>query len=99
LTCRAQIGDRKLSETRRELRYEFGYSVEYVLDAGPQDEVFSGLAANISSSGLCLCSPHQLGVGQTIILKSILPVSHRMAVVRWSRKTTESSHKAGLEFV
>ena len=99
MTCREQIGDRKLSETRRELRYEFGYAIEYAVNTGSQDESFSGVVANISCSGLCLCSPHQLSEGQTVILKSILPVIHHKAIVRWSKKVTESSHKAGLEFI
>ncbi|HMK50578.1 MAG TPA: PilZ domain-containing protein [Thermodesulfovibrionales bacterium] len=88
-----------MSGTRREARYEFGYSIEYALHAGPQSEIHAGVAANISSSGLCICSEHQLIEGQTIILRSTLPVVHQRAVVRWSRQVGESSHRSGLEFI
>jgi len=86
------------TDQRKDLRYSFPYTIEYVLDPHTSDKIFKGLVVNISNSGLCLCIFQHLAEGQKIIIKSILPTSCQKAIVRWVNKYDNDSYLAGFKF-
>lgn len=85
-------------EQRRNLRYGFMYTVDYILNSAKTDEIYNGVTIDISNSGLCLYTKNCLSEGQEITIKSVLPVYSENAVVRWAESVDESSYKVGMEF-
>lgn len=86
------------SEKRRTERYDFPAMIEYVLEAQINIEVFKGVTINISNNGLSIYAFKPLSEGQRIIIRSALPVHHRVATIRWIMKEDESLYKLGLQF-
>jgi hypothetical protein len=91
------------SERRRHRRSDVANVMEYIMDSIDSlnsEEVFDGVIANISESGLCLLSTTYLSQGEQIhILKHDNPQSFQTASVRWSQKSNEFYCKAGVEFI
>jgi|WetSurSiteA1Bulk_404760.scaffolds.fasta_scaffold00476_2 hypothetical protein len=85
------------SEKRKHLRYDFSRPVAYDMQPHTNADVLIGLTSDISNSGLSICTDHLLENGQEIILKSVLPLSGRAAVVRWSQEVREGLFKIGFE--
>jgi hypothetical protein len=86
-------------DQRREERYGFPYTIEYVLNPSATDEIFEGVAINISKSGLCLYTHNILREGQEITIKSIMPITSQNATVKWIEKIDHIYYKVGLVFV
>jgi hypothetical protein len=70
-------------KSRREARYKFVSTVEFVL-SDAADKTVKGVILNISDSGLCIKSSIPLKRGQEIIIKSSLPIRHKTYTARWS---------------
>ena len=86
-------------ERRRDRRTIFPSTIEYGMKAAATGETFKGVAVNISESGLCLYTSSFLKEGQEIAIMSALPVSSRVASVRWTRSVNDDVCKVGLMFV
>jgi hypothetical protein len=86
-------------DQRSEERYNFPYTIEYVLNPSTTDEILEGVAINISKSGLCLYTHNLLREGQEITIKSIMPTSSQNAIVKWIEKIDHIYYKVGLVFV
>jgi hypothetical protein len=74
-------------------------TLEYVLDPLIADEIYDGVIADISDSGLCILTTDRLMEGQAIKLKNALPLSSQSATVRWSERYNNLYYRAGLELV
>jgi hypothetical protein len=83
---------------RKYPRYDFTSPVEYVLESQIDKINFKGISTNLSKTGMCLLSPHQLNRGQVIQIRSNLPDYNQKAVIRWSTNLNDVLCKAGLEF-
>jgi hypothetical protein len=86
-------------DQRSEERYNFPYTIEYVLNPSTTDEILEGVAINISKSGLCLYTHNLLREGQEITIKSIMPTPSQNAIVKWIEKIDHIYYKIGLVFV
>ncbi|MEW6108062.1 MAG: PilZ domain-containing protein [Nitrospirota bacterium] len=86
------------NERRRHMRYPHPDKIEYVFSAGFSGDKLKGVTVNISNSGLCLYLFNKLSVGQSITIKSYLPVSYRHATVQWIRTVKDNFFIAGLRF-
>ncbi len=84
---------------KRESRYDFPSTIEYIVDSPAADSVCKAVTVNISPSGIAAYVFSRHPEGQKIIIKSPLPVDSRMATIRWIRKEDESFYLAGLKFV
>jgi hypothetical protein len=62
------------------------------------EEVFDGVVANISESGLCILTTHSLSQGEQIRIMKQNSQLFQKATVRWSQKSNEFYCKAGIEF-
>ncbi len=79
---------------RKEARKAVFISILYALSS--KSEQISGVVTNLSSSGFCLTTDHQLAEKDLIEVKSDLPVSSLTASVCWTRKQDGRSLVAGL---
>ncbi len=84
---------------KRECRYDFPSTIEYILDSPSLNTVCKAVTVNISRSGIAAYVFSRYAEGQKIIIKTPLPVDSRTATVRWIRKEDESFYLAGLKFV
>lgn len=83
---------------RKAERFDFPKTIDYSADGPTTAKVLKGVAINISQKGLCIFAfvPHV--EGQQIVIKSPLPVDHRVATVRWIREEGEGMFRVGLGF-
>ena len=79
---------------RRETRKAVYINIMYSLSSQP--EAVSGVVTNLSNSGFCLTTDHNLCERDLILVKSDLPISGRTASVCWTRKLDGQSVVAGL---
>jgi c-di-GMP-binding flagellar brake protein YcgR len=86
------------TEKRRERRYSFHSTIDYLLLRGSAAEVHKGVTIDISDTGLGLYLFDNLPEGQTIIIQNALPAGGRAATVCWIKKESEDLYKAGLRF-
>ena len=77
-------------ETREPVLINITYSLLY------QPWTLNGIVTNLSSSGFCLKTDHELSEKDFILVNSDLPVSGRKAAVRWTKKLEGNSLMAGL---
>lgn len=85
---------RPLASRRREERFDSYRDITFRL---PETEsVFAGIALNISTSGLCLRSPHPLSREDTISIDGGHFLSCQQASVRWVKQLDTASYLAGL---
>ena len=82
------------SDKRKEERYPLCEKVSYVL-SDSSNEVFQGLATNISRHGICLHMYHTLEKGTNIILKSDHGNSCKEATLQWIDEMDSGLYKAG----
>ena len=86
-------------EKRRDSRSYIITTVEYTVGSPTLDEIFDGIIANISESGICLLTPNPLSKGQKITIKNNISPFSRTAIVCWSEKYNHFYYKTGLEFL
>jgi hypothetical protein len=92
--------DMSYTRTRRDTRYDYPATIEYVMGSPADDEVIhKGVANNLSSTGLGMYIFDPLPNGQQIIIKTALPVDSRTAAVCWTRKEDEHFYRSGLKFI
>ena len=85
------------TEKRRERRYSFNSTIDYLLLRGSAAEVHKGVTIDISDTGLGLYLFDPLPEGQTIIINA-LPAGGKVATVCWIKKERENLYKSGLRF-
>jgi len=83
-------------ETRDELRTEYQQAIKYVTSQFAGDTVCKGVTINLSRSGMCLITFHQLEEGQQIRIEKGLKVSNS-STVRWVKKLDKDIYKVGLQ--
>jgi c-di-GMP-binding flagellar brake protein YcgR len=88
------------SGLRRDTRYDFPATIEYVMGSQTGDEaVHKGVTINLSLTGLGLYIFDLLPEGQQITIKSALPVDARTATICWTRKEDDNFYRTGLKFI
>jgi PilZ domain len=86
--------------TRKDPRYDFPSTIEYVLGSQAGDEVaHKGVTIDLSVAGLCMYIFDPLPQGQKIIIKTALPVGSGTAAICWTRKEENSLFRSGLKFI
>ena len=88
---------KQIDDKRIEPRYAFPKTIEYT--TGPDSGQHKGVIINISKSGICLYMYETHGKGQTITIKSNLPVEPRTAAIRWVKEVSDGFYQTGLQFV
>jgi hypothetical protein len=88
-----------VSDKRRHSRDDTISTVQYVLNRLPSEEIFDGVIANMSASGVCLLTTNPLSNGQDITIKNKIPATSQTATVRWSTKYHDLYYMAGLELL
>ena len=83
---------------RRHLRKIYVSSFAYRFPSASTDIHF-GITSNISDSGMCIYSDVRPAEGESIELRSSLPVPFTKATVRWIKKYVDNLYKMGLMFV
>jgi hypothetical protein len=86
-------------DKRRHSRDDTISAVQYVLNRLHSEEIFDGVIANISESGVCLLTTDPLGKGQDITIKNKISATSQTATVRWSTKYHDLYYMAGLELI
>ncbi len=89
------------TRTRKDTRYDYPATIEYVLGP-PEDKeavVHKAVANNLSSTGLGMYLFELLPKGQQITIKTTLPVDSRTAAVCWTRKEDDNFYRSGLQFI
>jgi c-di-GMP-binding flagellar brake protein YcgR len=85
---------------RKDTRYDFPLTIEYVLEAHTDDkEARKGITIDLSAAGLCMYVFDPLPQGQKITIKTVLPVDSRTAVICWTRNEKNSLYRSGLKFI
>jgi len=88
------------TRTRRDARYDFPATIEYVMGSQADDEaVHKGVTINLSSTGLSIYIFDLLPKGRQITIKTALPVDSRTAAICWTRKEDDNFYRAGLKFL
>jgi c-di-GMP-binding flagellar brake protein YcgR len=86
--------------TRKDPRYDFPSTIEYVLGSQADDEAArKGVTIDLSAAGLCMYIFDPLPQGQKIIIKTALPVDSRTAAICWTRKEENSLYRSGFKFI
>lgn len=80
---------------RREVRRSCRERVQYRLNASAS--VLSGIAVNMSPSGLCVQMPEVLSRGSVVHIQTSLPLLSHVALVRWTAEAGDGSFLAGLQ--
>lgn len=88
----------KPPERRKHRRSYIITRVEYTVDSST-NEIFDGVIANTSESGICLLTTYHLNKGQKITIKNNISPFSRTATVQWSEKYNHFYYKTGLEFL
>ena len=90
-----QAGDR-----RRYSRHDFPQEINYSLNFGNSETIYTGSIVNISCAGMCLHVSDPVGPGQKITIKRENQFYVKGTVV-WCNELSERLHpyKVGLRFV
>jgi c-di-GMP-binding flagellar brake protein YcgR len=97
---RSSRRDMSYTRSRRDTRYDYPSTIEYVMGAHTDEEaVHKGVAVNLSITGLGMYIFDLLPDGQQITIKTALPVDSRTAALCWIRKEDENFYRAGLKFL
>ncbi len=86
-------------EKRIEPRYAYPKTIEYTTESNGSSGFHKGVVINISKAGICLYLYTTHTEGQTITIKSNLPVNFRAATIRWVKQLSEGFYKSGLQFI
>lgn len=87
------------SELRRYGRRNLQRAVYYCLKPRSDEGLLIGSGIDISEFGMSMATSYPLKKGQSVIIKSSLPVPHRRAIVRWVKELNENCYQVGLEFI
>jgi hypothetical protein len=85
-------------ENRRHQRENHLGTVHYSLVSHSDSQILVGAGIDISESGMSMFSSYPLKRGQSIIIKSKLPVPGQRATVRWVTELKQNWYQVGLEF-
>jgi hypothetical protein len=85
-------------ENRRYKRFDFLSGIEYILDPPVSKELHKAVAVNISEKGMAVYVYRPYLEGQQIIIKSALPITSRIATVRWIKQEDKQFYLVGLHF-
>jgi len=83
-----------LGSRRRDTRTIFSSEIEYTLDL--TDKSRSGSILNLSKNGLCMKIQEPLIRHQIVKINTSLPISCKMASVRWVEPSRDNSYTVGL---
>ena len=83
---------------RESERFDFPKTIDYSVEQQAAGEGLIGISINISQKGLCMYTFAPHSEGQQVVIKSPLPVEHRVATVRWIQKEDEGLFRIGLGF-
>jgi CheY-like chemotaxis protein len=83
-----------LGSRRRDTRTIFSSEIEYTLDFRQQSS--SGLLLNLSKNGLCMKIQQELIRHQVVKINTSLPISCKMASVRWIKPARNNFYTVGL---
>jgi diguanylate cyclase (GGDEF)-like protein len=86
------------TEKRRQTRFDCNTTIDYILEYDPHQNVQKAVMTDISNAGFGAYVYSPLRVGQTIIIKSALPVDCQRAVLRWIKEENDRFYKAGFLF-
>jgi c-di-GMP-binding flagellar brake protein YcgR len=86
-------------ERRKHRRCYIIGTVEYTMASSTTNEIFGGVIADTSESGICLLTDNHLSKGQKITIKNGISPFSRTAIVYWSEKYNHFYYKTGLEFL
>jgi c-di-GMP-binding flagellar brake protein YcgR len=85
---------------RKDARYDFPLTIEYILGAHADDrDARKGITIDLSTAGLSMYVFDPLPQGQQITIMSVLPVDSRTAVICWTRYEANSLYRTGLKFI
>jgi len=89
------------SEKRRNPRHAFTDNIEFRLssESSDKDKTFLGSCVNINEFGMCIYTFDYVNEGETIEIKTPLPMPHKRAEVRWVKTYSGNLYKVGLMFV
>jgi DNA-binding response OmpR family regulator len=82
-----------LGSRRRDTRTIFSREIEYTWDG---EKSRSGLILNLSKNGLCMKIQEPLIRHQIVKINTSLPISCKMASVRWVKPSKDNFHTVGL---
>jgi hypothetical protein len=92
--------DMPQTRKRRDARYDFPATIEYVKGSQTDDEVVhKAVTINLSSTGVGMYIFDLLPKGQQITIKTTLPVESRTAAICWTKRKDISFYRAGLKFI
>ncbi len=86
------------NHVRKTERYDYPSRIEYVLEPHVTGEVLKGVTINISHGGLSIYAFKPLAEGQQIVIRSALPVDHRIATIQWIKQEDDQLYRLGLKF-
>jgi hypothetical protein len=89
------------SEKRRNPRQAFTDNIEFCLSSRSPDsnKTFLGACVNINEFGMCIYTFDCVNEGETIEIKTTLPVPYDRAEVRWVKTYSGNFYKVGLMFI
>ncbi len=88
---------RPLKINRKDLRYESSKDVACI--AQPNNKVVTGIAVNMSSSGMCLRTDTPLRQEQIVTVHPDYLIPSQPASVRWAMKMDSGSYLMGLQYL
>jgi diguanylate cyclase (GGDEF)-like protein/PAS domain S-box-containing protein len=94
----AEVADALAMEKRRPTRFDCNVTIDYVVELDPLGIIQKAVVTDISNAGFGAYIYSPLRVGQTIIIKSALPVDCHRAIIRWVKEENERFYKAGFLF-
>jgi hypothetical protein len=86
-------------DTRRHPRQLYSDTIEFCLNPSRAGTKLHGITINISDSGIGLYVFAPVYEGQTVTIKTALPVPYQKATVIWVQKRAEELYRAGFKFI
>jgi len=85
-------------QRRKHQRYDFCSKIDYVLTQENTQEILKGVTINISPYGLRLYMFMPHSEGQSIKIRSKLPVDSQTATICWINQCGSDLYEAGLKY-
>lgn len=86
------------ADNRGAKRFDFLSRIEYTLDSPTSPAVHKGVSVNISENGMAVYVFRPHPEGQRLFIKSDLPITSRIATVRWIQQKDQNFYLTGLHF-
>jgi hypothetical protein len=86
------------TERRRHLRKLYSNVIKFCVNSPSRNSSFAGVMIDISDSGMCLYTSHELHKGEEILIQEKLPVKYRKATVVWVKNYYREFYRVGLTF-